>query len=514
MKKIAVVLSVFITTIIVAQENHTPKKFTQNSFGSLDYISAKMPNDEFNNPEENMGLAGVHYNLWLNNSIYTGVGFYGSVHGKRGGLFTLGVNAGFKTNIINNLFLDTGFHFGGGGGAGAPDCGGAFILPHLNLGLEFEKFSTTLGYSSINFFDKGNITSNQIRLGLQIPISYDYTKFSNKEKSFSTKELKGSEWDTPSSKSALLLHLNNYVPKGNSQDTNGNIYPSGTTIRLAGLEYTKYLKNNWFLFFKADGAFHGIDAGYMDIFLGGGYQFNFNQNRTRILTKFAIGAGGGGGVETQGGFLIHPDLALEQKIFNSTYLSFNKGYIMTPNAFYKASTFGIGLKYNINSQGLQKTQGTYFSNHKIKGIEIIIKNDVYFNAQRRVNPDENLHQIALQVNLFATNNIYLAGQTSFASFGNAGAYAEGIVGVGYQSNPIVKNKIQLFTQVLAGAAGGGHISTGQGLIVRPSVGFNLKLNEKLSFRSSFGKVKARKGALNSTSFTFGLNYRVGFLTSN
>ena len=513
MKKVAVLFSVFITNILLAQEIKVPKKMTQTGFGSLDYISVKMPNDELNSPEENMGLTGIHYNLWLNESIYTGLGFYGSIHGKRGGLFTLGVNAGIKTKLTKTLYLDTGFHFGGGGGAGAPDGGGAFILPHFNLGIEFEKFSTTLGYSSINFFDKGNITSNQIRLGLQIPISYDYTKFSNKEKSFATKKLIDSDWDTSSSKSAILLHLNNYVPKGNSQDTKGTIYPSGTTIRLAGIEYTKYLNNNWLMFFKADGAFHGIDAGYMDIFLGGGYQFNFNQNRTRILTKFAIGAGGGGGVETQGGFLIHPNIALEQKIFNSTYLSINKGYIMTPNAFYKASTFGIGLKYSINSQGIQKSQNAYFRNHKIKGVEIIIKNDMYFNAQRNVNPDENLHQIALQVNLFTTKNIYLAGQTSFASFGNAGAYAEGIVGVGYLSNPIIKNKIQLFTQVLAGAAGGGHISTGQGLIVRPSIGVNLKLNDKLSFRTSIGKVKARKGALNSTSLTFGLNYRIGFLTS-
>lgn len=513
MKKITLIIFLLSLGLGYSQESSFPKKMTQRGFGSLDFVSVKMPNDQFNNPEDNMGLTGVHYNLWLNKSFYTGLGFYGSVTGKRGGLFTLGVNVGTKVNISDKLFLDTGFHFGGGGGAGAPDGGGAFILPHINLGYQFKKFSTTLGYSYINFFDKGNITSHQLRLGIQIPLSFDYTNFKNKEKHYTAAELKNTGWNQNSSKSAILLHLNNYVPRGNSRDTDGNIYPAGTTIRLAGIEFTKYLNNNWLLFFKADGAFHGIDAGYMDIFLGGGYQLNFNQNKTRIITKFAVGAGGGGGVETQGGFLIHPDLALEQKLFNSTYLSLNTGYIMTPNSFYKASTFGIGLKYLINSQGIVKKEASFFKKNKIKGVEIIINDELYFDAKRIINPTQNLHQIALQVNLFTTKNFYLAGQTSFANFGNAGAYAEGIVGVGYQANSFYKDRIQLFTQILAGAAGGGHISTGQGLIIKPSLGFNLKLNEKLNLRTSIGKVKARKGSLNSTSFTFGLNYRLGFLTS-
>ena len=89
---------------------------------------------------------------------------YGSVRGIRGGFFTLGVNAGFKNYLTDKVFIDTGIHFGGGGGAGAPDGGGAFILPHVNLGIQFKKFSFTTGYSYINFFDKGAIENQQLRL--------------------------------------------------------------------------------------------------------------------------------------------------------------------------------------------------------------------------------------------------------------------------------------------------------------------------------------------------------------
>jgi hypothetical protein len=514
MKKIIVFLLICISTqTLFSQKKETvPTKFTQNGFASLDYISVKMPINEEGNPEINMGLTGIHYNLLLNKSIYAGLGFYGSVNGQRGGLFTLGANLGFKKNISKNLFIDSGFHFGGGGGASAPDGGGAFILPHINLGYQFGKFSTTLGYSSINFIDKGNITSNQFRLGIQIPLSLDYATFKNKEQSFSIEKLKNSKWNQISKRLSFMLHIDNLSPYGSSQFTDFTSL-KGKTIRLAGFEIASYFKDNWFAYFRADGAFHGIQGGYMDLFIGAGYHFSINKNRTNIIAKFAIGAGGGGGADTGGGVLIYPDVSLEQKIFNDIYISINKGYLLNPNQHFTSSTLGFGLKYYVNQQGIKKKNNNYYSSAKFKGIEVSIGQEMYFNAQRMLQPTENLHQIAMQVNLFLNKNIYVAGHTSFANFGNAGAYAEGIVGAGYQTNSFLNDKIQIFTQLLAGAAGGGDINTGQGLILKPSIGLNYKLNNKLSVRTSVGKVKARSGSLNSTSFNFGLNYRISFLTS-
>ena len=75
--------------------------------------------------------------------------------------------------------------------------------------------------------------------------------------------------------------------------------------------------------------------------------------------------------------------------------------------------------------------------------------DIYFKAERDQNfPTQDLHQLALQFNLDLAENFYLAGQTAFASFGNAGAYAEGIVGMGLKSNRLLNKKINLFTQRL------------------------------------------------------------------
>ncbi|TVZ55579.1 hypothetical protein OD91_0834 [Lutibacter sp. Hel_I_33_5] len=522
MKKIIILITLFISSIGISQEI-IPTKKTQKGFAALDFLSIDMPSNTIFPNEANMSFTGIHYNLKLSD-FYTGIGIYGSVTGKRGGFFTLGVNAGYKKLLSKKIFLDTGFHFGGGGGAGAPDGGGAFILPHFNIGYQFEKFSITSGWSYVNFFDGGDIKSHQLNVALQIPFDFDYTNNKFTEREYSLGALKKTDWNKKPNRLSLMMHLNNLSINGKQKLTDGTSL-NGKTIRLAGFELISYLNDNWFTFLRADGAYHGIKAGYMDIFFGGGYHLSFNKNRTNIQAKFGIGAGGGGGVDTKGGFLIYPDISIEQKLFNNIYVSLNKGYLMTPDSHFYTSTFGAGIKYYMNTNGVKtngvktngvktngvKTNDNSYSNAKFKGFETILKHDIYFHADRQTNPIENLHQISFQMNFPISKNIYLAGQTSFANFGNAGAYAEGIVGFGVKSNSFLNKKVNLFAQVLTGAAGGGNISTGQGLIVKPSIGTYYKLNDQLSLRGSLGYVKARGGKLSSPLINFGISYHFTYL---
>ena len=497
---------VFFSQQIIAQNEIVPKKKTQKAFGKIDFLSIELPNNE-----PNMGFTGIHYNLMLNDWSYAGVGLYGAVAGNTGGFFTLGVNAGIKKYLGDNFYVDTGFHFGGGGGKGAPDGGGAFILPHFNLGYDFESFSINSGWSYVDFFDEGNIKGHQLNVSLEIPLDYTYSDYDVSENLIDFDNLKNSDWNINSKRTSLMFHQNNLKIKGDTRETNGNKY-NGETIRLAGFELANYFSKNWFAFLKVDGAFDGIKAGYMDVFLGGGYLYSFNKKNTNILAKFGLGAGGGGGIETEGGFLIYPDISIEQKIFKDIYLALNTGFVMSPNSNVYTQSYGFGLKYYIERNGIINDES--FTNGKFKGFEVIVKQDVYFDAKRDTNIEEDMHQISLQINLDLNKNIYVTGQTSFANFGDAGAYAEGIVGFGAKTNSFCRNKITVFGQVLGGAAGGGGISTGEGLIVKPSAGFSYKLNNKLSFRTSGGYVKAKGGQLSSTFINFGIKYHLSFLKMN
>jgi len=309
-----------------------------------------------------------------------------------------------------------------------------------------------------------------------------------------------------------MLHLNNYKVLSDLPATTGEIL-KGKTIQLAGFELAKYTNNNFLYFLKVDGAYRGIRAGYMNVFLGAGYELSFNRNRTNILGKFSIGAGGGGGVDTNGGFLIQPDLSLEQKLFNSVFLTVNGGYLLTPDSKFKTSTFGVGLKYKTNLNGIL-SKNSKLTSSKFQGVEAIVKHDVYFDAKRDEDPDENLHQISMQINFNINKNLFLAGQTSFANFGNAGAYAEGIVGFGLNTKYFANEKIKLFAQILAGAAGGGGVTTGQGLIVKPSTGIDFKLNDEFGIRTGIGYVSSLNNGLSSSFVNFGIKYNISFLQSN
>ncbi|QOD60718.1 hypothetical protein H9I45_15470 [Polaribacter haliotis] len=499
----------FLNQIIFSQSDIIPNKITQKAFARIDFQSLDLPINPLGIDDPNMGFTGIHYNLMLNDWAYAGFGIYGAVTGNKGGFFTLGVNAGIKKYLNKTLYLDAGFHFGGGGGASAPDGGGAFILPHVNLGYDFKDFTLNGGWSYVDFFDGGNISGHQLNVALEIPLDFEYSNYKASEKEFSVTDLKESSWNQKTNRTSLMLHLNNLRVTSEADATTGEVL-NGKTIRLAGFELASYINKNWFAFLKVDGAYSGIRAGYMDVFLGGGYHLSMNKNRTNIQAKFGIGAGGGGGVDTQGGFLLYPDISFEQKIYKDLYLSVNKGFLLTPNKYFATSSFGAGLKYYIERNGTYNDTSN-FNNAVFKGFEVIVKQDWYFKAKRITNPTEDMHQISLQVNLDINKNIFVAGQTSFANFGDAGAYAEGLVGVGIRTNPILHDNITFYTQILGGAAGGGNISTGEGLIIKPSLGVDYQLNNTLSLRSSAGYVKAKGGSLSNPFINFGIKYNFSFL---
>lgn len=506
-KNILLIISLIFIQFSISQEKNVPEKKIQKGFGKIDFMSLGLPEND-----PNMGFLGIHYNIFLKDWAYTGLGIYGAVSGNKGGFFTLGFNAGIKKFITNNVYTDIGFHYGGGGGASAPDGGGAFFLPHVNLGYQFKNFSLNSGWSYVNFFDGGAIKCNQVNIALEIPLDFDYTNYKSSESTFDFKTLENSDWNILSKKTSLLMHFNNLKIRGNAQNTNVQIFGEAT-ISLAGFEFANYFTKNWFGFVKVDGAYDGIKAGYMDVFLGGGYHFSFNKNRTNILTKFGLGAGGGGGVDSKGGFLLYPDFSVEQQIFYDIFIAINKGYILSPDAHFYTSSLGFGLKYYIERNGIIANEKS-FSLGKFKGLEVITKHDIYFNAERDSNPTEDLNQFSLQINLNLNKNLYIAGQTSFAIFGNAGAYAEGIVGLGIKTNSLFNKKTTVFIQALGGAAGGGDISTGKGLIIKPSAGFEYQLNNTLSFRTEAGYIKAKGGSLSSSLFSFGINYHISFLKMN
>lgn len=481
-------------------------KQQQRGFLQVDFLPIKMPSGE-----ENLSLNGIHYNLNLNKNFYAGLGYYGSLFGKRGGFFILGVRASVQQKITKHIFLDAGAFFGGGGGADAPDGGGAALLAHANMGYQFPKFSVSAGYNYTNFFDGGLIKGSQLNYIVRIPFKLNYAPFSEAGRTINYKDYENTDWNTESRKIDFSLNFNQLKPLKKSRQITGGVSLVGKTIQMVGFELSSYLGKNNFLFARADGAYKGIKGGYLDVLLGYGHQFTLFNDRTSFALKFGLGPGGGGDVDTQGGLLIYPDISVTQKIWKNFNITLNKGYLMTPNQHFLGSTFGFGLQYNLYQNGFKYGKDQQFRSAIFSGLEIIAAQEIYFNAEREDFPTENMQQILTQINFFLKKQFYVATHVSFANFGNAGAYGEGAFGLGITTSDKEHTKFKAFAQVLAGGSGGGNISVGQGLILKPSIGLQYHLLPALDLRTSLGHVKALDGSLNSSSLNFGLSYKIALL---
>lgn len=485
------------SVVVYAQDKSL--SFEQKAKIAMDYHPLNMPNDEVD-----MGFAGIHFEMELMKHFYGGLAIYGAVHGDRGGFFTLGFDANYQNKIGKYFMYDFGFHFGGGGGASAPDGGGAFMLPHANVGVDFNRFSLTTGYSYCNFFDHGLIKSHQWNVALKMPLTFAYTDFNRRGEVLENTSKDYPFWNTTASELEYKLHLNNLYNR------RGNLV--GETIHLVGLEILRH-GENLSLFFKADGAYHGIKAGYMDILFGVGKKFDFLKDRFRFTPKVGLGGGGGGGLNTFGGLFTYGSAELSLRVTPTLRLFGDLGVLATPKFDFLSTNYGFGLSYNVFQNG------NYYPHQKVnfsqassfKGLEAILTQEFYPGAQRVTNKRVDMYQIGFQMNFYLRPWLFLGGQTSFANFGDAGAYAEGIAGAGIRFNPILKDKLSFHLQMLGGAAGGGGISTGQGLIVKPSGGASWKVNSKFSAQLNAGYVKALGGELNTGFVNVGVAYNFSLL---
>ena len=369
--------------------------------------------------------------------------------------------------------------------------------------MDFEDFRIGAHYSNINF-DDGGIESSQLLFNIDIPFYFDWYNFNHLEHNYKLEEF---GYNTPlnnlrPSKHSFATKFDNYFPLKGSKDVGKN--ELNLTISLVGFEYNYFINNKWFLSFEADGAYKGIKGGYMDIFGGGGYKINTSIINFR--TKFLIGAGGGGSIETDGGMLFLPKIEIEKEIFSNLLLNLNSGYLFSTQNKLNAITLGASVKYKLHLGTTKNRHSIGFHSVKLKGFSLDFSNQTYINAQKNSTRNIDLGQLSTQLNFHMSQHSYLAGQATFAYIGNAGAYAEGLVGYGitYQIN---KNT-RYFTQLLAGTAGGGGVATDQGFLIKPSIGINHQLYNQYGIQIKTGYAFAPLGKLSCPFIGLGLNYQI------
>ncbi|MEI6864799.1 hypothetical protein [Flavicella sp.] len=140
------------------------------------------------------------------------------------------------------------------------------------------------------------------------------------------------------------------------------------------------------------------------------------------------------------------------------------------------------------------------------GIRFSVQNQTYFKAASTQTHPYDLQLIVIQINQDLSKHFYITGQAAFTYEGEAGGYADGMVGLGYYAPKVLYNKIEFNIEMLVGVSGGAKIDTGAGVAFKPKLGMNYILSNKFHLTSSIGKIIAPFGNLNSTLLSFGITY--------
>lgn len=460
------------------------------------------------------GILGLNYNIPLNDWLYTGAGFHAASIGDQGGLFTLGVNLGVNLPIYKKLYFDTNVHFGGGGGFRSLVNGGAILYANTGLQYKFDKISFGIQYGYLDFIN-GIQGGNNISFFVEIPSTVRLGSYKNAQKEFLINDdFKDLFWIKPAVKSVQQVKFDFFFPIGDTRtDGKGNINnaePITQTLYIIGFEYQRYININTFLYAHLDTMYSGLRAGFMDMFFGIGKNF-IETEYVNFFAKFGLGAAGGR-IYPENGLTMYPSAGFDLRFSDHFGLSFHGGYHRSVGATFEALTAGFSLKYYGLSGGITDP----YTNEKGKaiktqGVQIGVQNQTYFDVAILDKADRDLQQIAVKINYDLNERLYIAGEASFAYDGGAGGYAHGIFGFGIKSDKFIKNKISLFLETAAGVAGGGGVDSGEGVLIRPSLGINYHLNDNFNFNISGGQMWSPFGNVNSTNLNLGLTYSTSIL---
>lgn len=451
-------------------------------------------------PSETMGLAGVHYLVNVHPDWYVGASGFGALAGERGGFFTGGFTVGTGKRFASKWLLDAGLFVGGGGGGAAPQGGGLMVRPHLGVSRDIGGVMFGAGVSYVEFPD-GGIDSTQFNLAFGIPFDVYYGRASDTGKIVHARELAGlklkhSEW---------LATFGEYRPTGDAQTTVGEAMT--TPLRHIGFEYRTHLDARRYLLIETAGAMGGESDGYAELLAGAGYRVPLPGRRLYLTASLAAGGAGGGEVDTGGGLVAKARVGLDYVLTPVLKLALEGGRIVSAGSF-DANFYNVSLGYRLGDIGTSAhgrdaptLEGVRLSKWRFAAVQ-----QTNLDAARKPGHGQNMSLVGLKMEKFLTDSVYLTGQAHGAYTGDAGGYAVGLIGAGWEIPLRQDGRLSFNAEVTAGAAGGGGVDVGDGAIIQPLVGVAWHFDRQFAARLEAGKVIAFEGKLDSNLIGIGLTY--------
>ena len=180
-------------------------------------------------------------------------------------------------------------------------------------------------------------------------------------------------------------------------------------------------------------------------------------------------------------------------------LALEAGRIRAPDGRFKARTASVllGLDLDLMPQDGSGERG-------LQGMGGEAKLTRYTAAARYRLPEQSFDTVGFAINRRIGPNLYYTGQALSAVDGRAGGYSMGLVGLGANSDAFAAGWAAGL-EVLGGAAGGGGVNTQGGAVLQGVAYLTRDLPGDMRLKLGLGRVKSRKGELDSPLVDLSLN---------
>lgn len=460
--------------------------------------------------DEKMGLLGGNLLFDVAPHLRLGVGTYGALSGQRGGFITLGVAGEAYRKLGDAWEARAGLFVGAGGGRGGRTLAGGGLMLRGDLGLNYDLGSLgKLGFGISHVrFPSGVINSTQPY------VQYDYPFYSLLDSGWRAAAPAHEQADGGPGRAAMATHGREISLAGRSLRIPASVLrvdgqPHHPSMQLLGVEWITHLDERWFLKLESEGAMGGQSNGYMQILAGGGYRWPLGA-ATAIKLHAAGGPAGGGGVDTGGGLLLDAGVALQHRFGPGVALEVGVGAMRAPSGNFRAQYLAVKLNYlfDLPIASSEVVAATELAGLNAARLRVRLATQTYFQAApqwRAFSQDRSVGNLGVQLDYFPASNWYLTGQGLAAYAGNAGAYMTGQVGVGGHQS--LGERWFAQAEALLGAAGGGGLAVGGGLVGQGNVALGYRLSKTTSVLATLGRIQSAGGEFKANVAGLSLAYQ-------
>jgi len=293
------------------------------------------------------------------------------------------------------------------------------------------------------------------------------------------------------------------------------------TMGLAGVHYLVNVDPDWYLGVSGFGALAGKRGG----FFTGGFTVGTGErfaSKWVVDTGLFVGGGGGGAAPQGSGMMLRPYVGISRDV-GHMMLGVGASYVKFPNGGIGSSqlTLNLGIPFDVHYGRASDAGKPVYTNDlfglKLQEAEWLVTGGEYRptgNAKTTAGAAMTtpLKRVGFEYRRHLDAHRYFFVETAGAMGGQSDGFAELLGGAGVRF-ALPGRRLHASASLAAGAAGGGKVDTGGGLVGKARVGLDYDLTPTLKLGVEAGRLESA-GSFGANFYGLSMGYRMGEVASD